>query len=264
MSDRYDFAIEGGARLVISLPSGDVEVFEHEHGIQVSLTGKTDGVTVEQSGNTVSITSDKKGASFFLSPTVRAAIGVPSGCDLEITGATLDLVSRQRLGVVRARTASGDIRLTEVSELTAKTASGEIRFDVVLGDCDVTAASGDLVGDLVGGDLRASLASGDVRIGRVDGDISVKSASGDAHFDRANGGDIGVRSMSGDITIGLPTGIKLDFDLDALSGDVFLPPPASPSGQESADTWQEEPERKRNVRLYAKTVSGDIHIERAV
>jgi hypothetical protein len=272
MSDRYDFNIEGAARLVISLPSGDVEVFENEGGIHVSLSGKTDGVTVEQSGNTVSITSEKKASSFFVASSVRAAIGVPPGCDLEVTGASLDLVSRQRLGVVRARTASGDIRITEATELTAKTASGEIRFDVVLGDCDVAAASGDLVGDLVGGDLRASLASGDVRIGRVDGDISVKSASGDAHFDCANGDDIGIRSMSGDITVGLPTGIKLDFDLDALSGDVFLPPPAAPlppppqhpDHESSGAGWVDEPERKRSVRLHAKTVSGDIHVERAV
>jgi hypothetical protein len=270
MSDKYDFVIDGDARLVISLPSGDVEVFEHESGVQVSLSGKTDGVIVEQSGNTVSITSDKK-TSFFLAPNVRVAVGVPAGCDVDVSGASLDLVSRQRLRVVKARTASGDIRLTEATELTAKTASGEIRFDVISGDCEVAAASGDLVGDLVGGDLRASLASGDVRIRRVDGDISVKSASGDAHFDRANGDDIGVRSMSGDITIGLPAGIKLDFDLDALSGDVFLPPPAPPlppphhPDHDSADSGEvTESEQKRVVRVYAKTVSGDIHIERAV
>ena len=147
-----------------------------------------------------------------------------------------------------------------------------MRFDVVEGDCEVAAASGDVVGDRVAGDLRASLASGDVRIGRVDGDVSVKSASGDAAFDRVGGNDVGIRSMSGDITIGLPTGIKLDFDLDALSGDIHLPPPAPPAppsppqpGEEFTDRSVEEAsERRRLVRVYAKTVSGDINIERAV
>lgn len=266
MSDRYQFDISGDARLAIALQSGDVEIYGTETGIEVSLNGKTGGVTVEQSGNTVSITSERK-SSFFSAPSIRAAVGVPVGCDLDFSGASLDVVSRQRLGVVKARTASGDIRFAQVSELDVKTASGEIRFEVVEGLCEVTAASGDLVGDVVKGDLRANLASGDTRIGRVEGDVTVKSASGDAHFDRVDGDEIAVRSMSGDIVIGLPSGIRLDFDLDALSGDVHLPsptatpPPTSGSDQEDPDVSDAH---KRMVRVYARTVSGDIKIERAV
>lgn len=274
MSERYQFDIDGAARLVISLQSGDVDVYPSTDGsIEATLSGKTADVTVEQAGNTISITSttDKK-ISFFTAQSVRVNVGVPAGCDLEVSGASLDVVSRQRLGAVKARTASGDIRLTDVDHLSVKTASGDVRFDRILGDCEVTAASGDLIGDLVTGDLRASLASGDARIGRVDGDVSVKSASGDAHIHRADGDDIAIRSMSGDITIGLPTGITLDFDLDALSGDVHLPPPSPPApppppepGAEFVDRPVEESsERRRVVRVYAKTVSGDINIERAV
>lgn len=273
MSDRYQFDVDGPARLVISLQSGDIEVYPSpDGGIEASLTGKTAGVTVEQAGNTVSITSEKK-TSFFTASSVRVTVGVPAGCDLEVSGASLDLVARQRLGAVKARTASGDIRLADIDELVVKTASGDVRFDTVHGHCEVTAASGDLIGDAVTGDLKASLASGDVRIGRVDGDISVKSASGDAQIDRAQGDDIAIRSMSGDITIGLPSGIRLDFDLDALSGDINLPPPAPPApprppgpGSEFEDGPAEptSERHRRLVRVYAKTVSGDINIERAV
>lgn len=273
MSDRYQFDIDGHARLVISLQSGDIEVYPSPNsGIEASLTGKTADVTVEQVGNTVSITSEKK-TSLFTSGSVRVAVGVPEGCDLELSGATLDLLSRQRLGAVKARTASGDIRLVDADDLVVKTASGEVRFDTIHGHCEVTAASGDVFGDAVAGDLKASLASGDVRVGRVDGDVSVKSASGDAQIDRAQGQDIAIRSMSGDITIGLPSGIRLDFDLDALSGDINLPPtaapPAPPPPPEPGSEFVQpvetatEPQR-RTVRVYAKTVSGDIKIERAV
>jgi DUF4097 and DUF4098 domain-containing protein YvlB len=274
VSDRYQFDIDGHARLVISLQSGDVEVYPSPNGgIEASLTGKTAGVTVEQVGNTVSITSEKK-TSIFTSTNVRVAVGVPEGCDLELSGATVDLVSRQRLGAVKARTASGDIRLTDADDLVVKTASGEVRFDAVHGHCEVTAASGDVIGDAVAGDFKANLASGDVRVGRIAGDVSVKSASGDAQIDRAEGYDIAIRSMSGDITIGLPPGIRLDFDLDALSGDISLPaPPAPPPPPRPPEPGSEfaarpvEPEAKRHrktVRVYAKTVSGDITIERAV
>lgn len=269
MSDRYQFDIDGDARLVIALQSGDVEIYGTDSGIDVALSGKTAGVTVDQAGDTVSITSEKKG-SFFSVQSVRVSVGVPPGCDLEVSGASLELVSRQRLGAVKARTASGDIRLTEVDDLIVKTASGDVRFDRTNGNCDVSAASGDLTGDTVAGDLRASLASGDARIGRVDGDVAIKCASGDAQIDRAEGDDIGIRSMSGDIVLGLPTGIRLDFDLDALSGDVILPPAAPPAAPSPPAPPGETPQasevtdRKRLVRVYARTVSGDIRIERAV
>lgn len=273
MSDQYRFDVDGDARLVVALQSGDVEVYpSQDGGIEVALSGRTTGVNVDQAGNTVSITSEKK-ASFFTAQSVRVSVGVPLGCDLELSGASLEFVSRQQLGAVKARTASGDIRLTDVRDLIVKTASGDVRFERVDGSCEVTAASGDLIGDIVVGDLRASLASGDARIGRVGGDVSIKSASGDAQIDRAEGDDVSIRTMSGDITIGLPTGIRLDFDLDALSGEVHLPPPAPPPQPAPPDPGSEERDRetevasegrRRLVRVYAKTVSGDIHIERAV
>ena len=51
MTDRYEFDIDGHARLVISLQSGDIEVYPSPNdGIEVSLSGKTAGVTVEQAG----------------------------------------------------------------------------------------------------------------------------------------------------------------------------------------------------------------------
>jgi DUF4097 and DUF4098 domain-containing protein YvlB len=196
---------------------------------------------------------------------------------LELAGASLDLIARVPLGEVRARSASGDIRLTAVDQLQVKTASGDVRFESIIGDCDVIAASGDVVGDVIDGEFRASVASGDIRIGRVGRDVVIKSASGDTQLDRAEGEDISVRSMSGDIVIGLPTGIRLDFDLDALSGNVRMPPPLPPiptvppappvshtDGTDRDLRSKATVDRDRRlVRVYAKTVSGDITIERA-
>lgn len=271
MSDRYQFDVGEPARVVISMPSGDVEMYESANGVEVELSGRTDGITVSQAGNTVSISADKR-VSLFAASTTRATIGVPAGTDLELSGASLDLIARVPLGDVRAKSASGDIRFTSAEELQVKTASGDLRFESILGDCEVTAASGDVVGDLIDGELRANVASGDIRIGRVGSDVMIKSASGDTQLDRAEGNDISIRSMSGDIVIGLPTGIRLDFDLDALSGHVVMPspiPPVPPVGSGSGSERQLEPDEptaddRRLVRVHAKTVSGDIHIQRAL
>ena len=278
MSDEFQFDVDEPARVVIAMPSGDVEVYESTNGVEVELSGKTDGITVSQSGNTVSIAADKRG-TFFTSATTRAAVGVPAGTDLELSGASLDLISRVPLGEVRAKSASGDIRFTTAASLQVKTASGDLRFEAITGDCEITAASGDVVGDVIDGELRANVASGDIRIGRVGRDVVIKSASGDTQLDRADGDDISIRSMSGDIMIGLPAGIRLDFDLDALSGNVNMPPPAAPvppappvpPGVSRSETQHErlsdvkvDGDRRRLVRVYAKTVSGDISIQRAV
>lgn len=267
MSDQYHFDVDGPARVSISMSSGDVEIFESSDGIDVELSGRTDGITVSQAGNTISISLDKR-VTFFASSTTRAAIGVPPGTDVELAGASLDMIARVPLGEVRARSASGDIRLVTADHLHVKTASGDLRFESIAGDCEVTAASGDVVGDNVDGELRASLASGDIRLGRVGRDVVVKSASGDTQVDRADGDDISVRSMSGDILIGLPSGIRLDFELDALSGNVSMPPPLpprppSPPPAPGAAPESPEPDQRRFVRVYAKTVSGDISITRA-
>jgi len=62
--------------------------------------------------------------------------------------------------------------------------------------------------------------------------------------------------VSGDITIGLPSGIRVDPDLATFSGKTRLPRPRPESSAPS-----EVP--RRLVRVAVKTVSGDITIERA-
>jgi DUF4097 and DUF4098 domain-containing protein YvlB len=100
--------------------------------------------------------------------------------------------------------------------------------------------------------LHANTASGDVRADTVTDDLAAGTASGDVRIGRCDGSDINVKSVSGDIHIGLPTGIRVEPDISSLSGSTRLPPPAknAPDGP------------RRAVRLRLRTVSGDITIER--
>lgn len=262
MNDSYSFEVGSDCRLIISVCSADVDVYPTDGAIVVSMSGKTEEITVSQAGNSVSVISDKR-TSFFSSPSVRISAGVPPGCDLEISGASVDVVARQRLGSVNAKTASGSLRMGDVGMLHVKSASGDVRFESVEGDCDCSVASGDVVGEVVTGDLRASLASGNVRIGRVGGSVRVKSVSGDTQIDRVDGNDVTVKSMSGDIRIGLPGGRRVDFELDALSGDIVMPKPPSPPDPMQPTEPPGSPDSRTHVYFQAKTVSGDITLERA-
>ena len=76
----------------------------------------------------------------------------------------------------------------------------------------------------------------------------------DERFSRVghcDGSDISVRSISGDVRLGLPSGIRVEADLSTVSGRAQLPEPAPTGGD------------RRPVRLMVKTVSGDIRLERS-
>ena len=80
----------------------------------------------------------------------------------------------------------------------------------------------------------------------------VGSTSGDVRVNRCCGSDIAVRSISGDVRVGLPSGIRVEAEISTLSGRASLPEPAPSSDQGD----------RRPVRLHLKTVSGDIRVER--
>jgi hypothetical protein len=61
-----------------------------------------------------------------------------------------------------------------------------------------------------------------------------------------------VKSISGDVIVGLPPGIRVEPDITTLSGRTQLPTPVPSTGTEP----------RRVVRVGLKTVSGDITIRR--
>lgn len=250
MSGHERFEIDGAARLVVGVPSGRMDIYRLDGAIDVEITGKDPGIDISRTGSTVSITSSKSSGMFFGS--VRLRVGVPVGCELELSGASLDVHAEVELGRIRGRTASGDVSLATAESISVRSASGDLRFDRVHGDVDVVMASGDIFGAEVGGALTVSVASGDVRIDSVAGDIGVKSASGDVWIDRATGQDVRVKSMSGTIGIGVAAGTRVNLDLSTLSGDIHRP---SGSGESMEPT--------RTMDLSIRTVSGDIRLSRA-
>ena len=183
----------------------------------------------------------------------RLAVDVPVGSDVNIKGASLDVAARGALGALRVRSASGDVRADDVVRADVTLASGDARIEVVRDAADFRATSGDITLGRVGGRLSASLSSGDVRVDELAGDGDIETASGDVVVRRYTGASVGVRSVSGDVRVGLPSGIRVQPEISTLSGKVHLPEPAR-----AAST-----EERRAVKLRLRTVSGDIRIERA-
>jgi DUF4097 and DUF4098 domain-containing protein YvlB len=179
---------------------------------------------------------------------------VPDGAELEMVSASADLRTRGDLGAARVRTTSGDIELDGVGRLEVATTSGDVRVARVHGDATVTTVSGDATLAAVTGRLGGSSVSGDVRADVVGGDVRFGTTSGDVAIGRCDGGAIALKSISGDLSIGLPSGLAVEADLSTTSGRASLPDPAPDDGGAVA---------RRPVRLAMRTVSGDLTVKRA-
>jgi hypothetical protein len=220
--------------LTIDLPSGTVEV----RGVDTTTvtvhldTDQPAEWEVSQFGDTVSVRAPRRRGLRLRS--AKVAVEAPIGTHVDINAASADITLTGTLGEVRVRSASGDVRANVVDRLDVNTASGDVRVGTVHGKLTCSTASGDIRADLVGDDLDAGTASGDVRV------------------DCCGGGSIDAKSVSGDIQLGLPAGIRVEPDIATMSGRTTLPKsPAPPS-----------PEPRRTVRVRLRSVSGDIAIER--
>jgi DUF4097 and DUF4098 domain-containing protein YvlB len=188
---------------------------------------------------------------------VRVVAHVPSSSDVEVRTPSGDVELRGTLGAVRIRSASGDLDAEHVERLEVNTASGDARLRSATGDASFNTASGDVSVGRVDGRLVASLASGDLRAERAGGAVDVGTASGDVSIERCDGDDIVVKTVSGDIHLGLPSGIRVEPEISTLSGKATLPDPARKAEPEFGF-----PPPRRVVRLRLRSVSGDIRIDR--
>jgi DUF4097 and DUF4098 domain-containing protein YvlB len=242
------FAVGQHVVLDIELHGGSVLLTAGQGGtVSVAVDGSTpDTLDITQVGDNIAIRATRRSRS------ARLAVDVPVGTDVSVKGASVDVVARGALGAFRVRSASGDVRADDVVRADITLASGDTRLEVVRDGADFRATSGDINVGRVGGRLAASLASGDILVAELGGDGDVETASGDVTIRRYTGASVAIRTVSGDVRVGLPSGIRVDPEISTMSGKVSLPAPAD------ATTSGE----RRTVKVRLRTVSGDIRIER--
>ena len=253
MKRREEFQVGPRALVDIDVRSGTVEVRTGSRDrVLVVLDGDdVDAWEVAQLGEMVSIRPG--GRRGWRTRSVRVLVELPARSDLEVTTASADVKIVGEVGVARIRTASGDLRMEAVGQLDVSSASGDVRVGSVAADASCSSVSGDVVLGDVAGRLTVSTASGDVSVTSVGDDAEIGTASGDIRIDQSGGTSIDCKCISGDITVGLPAGIRVEPDISTLSGRTSLPAPSA-KPQAGVD--------RRRVRVRLHTVSGNIAIER--
>jgi hypothetical protein len=197
--------------------------------------------------------------SFGRGPDIRLRVSCPPGAELDVRTKSADLDARGAYSTVDVKTASGDVSIEQVgADARVKTASGDVHFEVVGGALNVNSASGDLHVNTVAGEANIQLVSGDVFIREAADSITANTISGDQRLEAVFRGRMDLRAVSGDISVGVRRGSRVYVDANTVSGSTV-----SELDLSEAPSQQVSPAEAPLVEVFAKTVSGDVRIERA-
>lgn len=250
------FNVGNRPRFVAGIASGSIEVLEGEAGsiaLQIESPREED-LVISQTGDTVTVRRPlgSEGWNRRESST-RIRAEVPAGTTVRISGASAEITAQARLAEAFIDTASGDVSLSEVRDAKIKSASGDLTIGLVSGEANLRTASGDVRIRDVAHRMEVSTASGSVDVALARGDVTSSAASGDLVVDRFEGSELNLKSVSGNIRVGLPRGTRVSLDARSLSGNIALPE-RSPAGA--------APDDRRQVRAKLRTISGDIELIR--
>ncbi|MFD8293884.1 DUF4097 domain-containing protein [Streptomyces lavendulae] len=203
--------------------------------------------------------------------TVDVTVELPTGSRIDTTGAWTQVVGEGRLGEVRVKTSSGDVRLDTTGPLKLTASHGSITVDRIEGTAEITTSSGSLrVGVVDGpavlknshgtttvgaatGEIRVSGANGDIEIRRAEGPVTATTAHGTLRVGEVTRGTIQLETSYGAIEVGVREGTAAWLDVNSGHGQVRNSLTASETPGEAEGT----------VKIRARTRYGNIDVRRA-
>ncbi|GAA1377728.1 DUF4097 family beta strand repeat-containing protein [Streptomyces beijiangensis] len=203
--------------------------------------------------------------------TVDVTVQLPTGSRIDVTGAWVQVLGEGRLGEVRVKTSSGDVRLDATGPLHLTASHGSVSVDHIEGTAEITTSSGSLrVGFIDGpavlknshgttavgaatGELRVSGANGDIDIARAESSVTATTAHGTLRVGEVARGAVQLETSYGAIEVGVREGTAAWLDVSSGSGQV-----------RNSLTASQNPEKSENtVEVRARTRHGNIDIRRA-
>jgi hypothetical protein len=218
-------------------------------------------------------------------------VTAPTASGIRIQSQSADITLTGRSERLEARTASGDVRVEEVTDRSVvQTASGAV-WIAATGHCDVRTASGDIQVNGISVAAVVHSTSGDIKLDNTTGNINARSVSGDIQLMDATSGSVELVTVSGDVQVGIHAGSLTAVDLSTISGktdtdyqvSATVPRDEAPmgeapvadapigevrvdgtSGGEAAADGVNDTIDEPVLDLRVKTTSGNIRLRRAV
>lgn len=255
MTERIErFEIAGSPRLVLRVPAGETRVVAGKPGeVVVRCRGnERDLGRIVIEGGADTVTVGLQGAGFGRWPSLDLEIAVGAAPEVRARFGSTDLVLDTGVRSLEVAGASGDVTAGAVEgPLTVRLASGDLAVGSAGSRVEVVVASGDVRVGNAAGAVDVKTASGNVTLGGVAGDVAVRTASGRVAVSRFDGSHFEVKTVSGSVRVGVPSGRRYSLSLQTLSGDVRTDFPVSAEAGAASS------------RIAIASVSGDIHVSAA-
>jgi DUF4097 and DUF4098 domain-containing protein YvlB len=202
---------------------------------------------------------------------VDVTVELPAGSRVDMTGAWTQVLGEGRLGEVRVKTSSGDVRLDATGPLELTASHGSITVERVEGRAEISTSTGSLrVGlldgpavlknshggttvDVATGALRVSNANGDIEVRRAEDSVTATTAHGTVRVGDVARGTVQLETSYGAIDLGIREGTAAWLDVSSGAGQVRNTLTASGAPDTAEDT----------VQVRARTRYGNIDIRRA-
>ncbi|MEW2130675.1 DUF4097 family beta strand repeat-containing protein [Streptomyces sp. NPDC005435] len=202
---------------------------------------------------------------------VDVTVELPAGSSAEVTGSWTNVLGEGRLGEVRVKTSTGDVRLGTTGPLKLTVSHGSVTVDRAEGAAEITSSSGSIrvgavdgpaalkntngttVLEAVTGDLRVSGTNGNIDIGRAGASVTGTTTNGQLRVAEVARGEVRLETSNGSIEIGVREGTAAWLDVSSNHGQVHNALAASGAPATSEDT----------VTIRARTNWGTIDVLRA-
>jgi hypothetical protein len=282
------FETPGPVRLSVEVPAGAVSVVAQPSAVtEVSLEAESAGAEAlvsrarvehrDAAGGGVVVVKlpRQRGLRAMRGNPVRVRVAVPEGSDVRVVTASAGVDVAGTIGGAEVVTASGDASLGDVgADIVVQSVSGHVTAGTVRGSVQVHSVTGGFRCQRALGRVGFSTTSGDLHIGRAEDRVEVKATSGhvkvgrlgrgarianvsgDVRVQAVDRGDVHVRSVSGDVFVGVERDVDLHVDVQSVSGLVHseIPLDATPGPSR----------REAQVNVSVRSVSGDVEIARAL
>jgi DUF4097 and DUF4098 domain-containing protein YvlB len=186
---------------------------------------------------------------------VDISVRCPAGSEPTIDVVSAEVVTNGKLGKAVIKGVSGDLAVERIDgDASLRTISGDLSVADVVGRATCQTVSGAVRVQHAGGPSEFRSISGDFRLGRLDGPVSVQSVSGDIEVDSIAQGAVTLKTVSGDMRIGVRQGARIWIDARSVGGRTTSELPVSDQQPAGDGPF---------VELRATATSGNIRVVKA-
>lgn len=212
-----------GGDIDLSRVKGDVDL-ETMGGSVTVRECEADGKVSTMGGSILieDVKGNLKGSTMGGKVVYRNVTGRPDdSADDEVNLRTMggDIVIEKVGKNVKAKTYGGDVDVAGGEAVNVSTMGGDVNIAEAPGGATASTMGGDIEILSAGNFVKANTMGGDIEVGAVDGWVDVSTMGGDVDV-RMTGDpkqgkrDVEISSMGGDITLVVPEGLSMEFDID--------------------------------------------------